>query len=31
MRGGLTGIDNAGHVVAIANTGTAHPFLALPL
>ncbi len=30
MRGGLTGIDNAGHLVAIADTGSAHPFLALP-
>jgi hypothetical protein len=31
MRGGLSGVDNAGHFVSISGTGAVHPFLALPV
>lgn len=31
MRGGLSGIDNAGHLVSIPATGSSHPLLALPI
>jgi hypothetical protein len=31
MRGGLSGIDNAGRLVSIPGTGSPHPFLALPI